>query len=371
MALISVVGGLWIPNPIQFGVSTPGFTSLLMDASGERVAFCGVVPKTGTLDKFEFRVGTVAVAAGSQVRASFQDVSLTNGDPDGTQDQFRDTAGSSFSSNSWIVPGLITSDGTDTGTKRSVTRGDLIACVIEYQTFTTGDSINVSALDLGSATSEGRYSYSDLFTASWAKQFDPLCAVLKYDDGTYGSLDPVRCSGVSGLNHVAFNSGSTPDERGLIFRFPVSVKVGAAWVWVEADADSNLVLYDSDGTTALETILLDANVDAGVGAGGQVRVFTQERELKASTDYRLVVKPTTTSNVGLSDFDVGAAAIMDAFHGGQNWQYTQRTDAGAWTETTTKRAYMALLVTAIGDGCPEAAIAQLANSGGMVGLMHV
>ena len=143
MTLATVKGGLWIPKPPAVS-TTVSFSTFLIDAAGERVAFVIRVPKTGTLDKAEFRVGTVAINAASQVRVSFQDISAANGDPDGTQDQFRDIAGSAFASNTWMVPGLMTSDGTDTGVKRSVTQGDLLSVVIEYQTFTAADSVNVN-----------------------------------------------------------------------------------------------------------------------------------------------------------------------------------------------------------------------------------
>lgn len=348
MALQAIKGGAWIPHIYPTGGLA--FLSLLMDASAEKVACVFRVPKTGTLDKFEFRVGTVSINAASQVRCSFQDVSATNGDPDGTQDQYRNIAGSSFASNTWMVPGLLTSDGTDTGTKRSVTQGQLLAAVIEYATFTAADSVNVNTSNVPSvAVHLALQSYPDLYTTSWAKKNDQaIVLALKYDDGTYefvGGAYPF-----SAVASVMFNNGSAIDERGLFFQLPSPVSIGGAWVIVSSNAagrDFSVILYDSDGSTALETIAVDVDQFASTSARLLFVRFTANRNLLANTNYRLTIRPDTASNIILEEFDVSAAAIMDAVEGGQNFHHTSRTDAGAWTQTTTKRPAMGLLLVGL------------------------
>jgi len=47
---------------------------------------------------------------------------------------------------------------------------------------------------------------------------------------------------------------------------------------------------------------------------------------------------------------VALAAAMDGFPGGQNVHRTERTDLGAWTDTTTKRPWMGVLLTGFNDG---------------------
>lgn len=372
MALVAIVGGLWIPYAPAFAATAPAFTSKLMDASAEGVAAIIEVPKTGTLDKFEWLAGTVTLNANSQIRSSFQDVSLTTGAPDGTVDQFRNTAGSGISTNTWTVPGLITSDGTDTGAKRSVTRGGFLACVIDYSTFTAGDVLNVQTLSTDdiAALASGGIPYTMQFTGAgpWADQTQQPIVGLKYNDGTYAYVGGVTYP-IQALNTVLFNSASTPDERGSIIRFPAPVRVGAAWVRIDLDGDADLVLYDSDGITALETVSMDKDVRQGlVGRTRQIR-FATDRALLANTNYRLVVKPTSVTDLTIYDFDVNAAALLDGVEGGQTWQYTQRTDAGAWTQTVTKRPWMGVLVTHIDDGAGVLAAGLIDN--GFVGRRYV
>ena len=346
MALQTIPGGLWIPRLSQASNNQPAYSNnRVIDASAEKFAFVFRVPKTGTLDKFEFKLGAVTFNAASVLRCSFQDVSLTDGNPDGTQDQFRDMT--SLSANAWNVPGLITSDGSDTGTKRSVTAGDLLSVVFEFQTFTAADSVVIQTINVSGITSPSGQSYSDLFTASWAKTDanGPVFA-LKYNDGSYEFIaNVIPCST---LNNVTFNNASTPDEQGLIFSLPFPVTVTGVWLRVNASADFDIVLYDSDGSTALATVSVDSDVWA-VAASTNAFLRFSPQDLTKDTNYRVVVKPGA-SNVVVHNFEVASAAIMDAVEGGQNWHYTQRTDAGAWTETTTKRPWMGLLVSAFDDG---------------------
>lgn len=350
MALVSIVGGLWIPRPFTNAATAPAFgAGMTIDAAAEKAAYIIEIPRTGTLDKFEFRAGTVSIAAGSAVRCSFQDVSAANGDPDGTQDEFRDIAGSAFASNTWMVPGLLTSDGTDTGTKRSVTAGDLVACVIEYQTFTAADSVIASTIAGTNQADMTNRPYMDLFTAAWAKQSSTYpCVALKYNDGSYEFVGGYPFSAIT---TTAFNTGSTPDERVLKFKFPAPVSVGGAWMRVAGGGDFDCVLYDSDGTTPLVTRSSDKDQKPASGNAGNFMFQWPDVDLSATVDYFLSCKPTSGTNVTYYDFDVNAAAIMDALEGGQNFRFTSKTDGGSpAAETATTRPFCGLLVTRIHDG---------------------
>jgi hypothetical protein len=353
VAYQAIKGGLWIPRPFDWDMpgANPAYSSMLIDASTEKAAYVFRAPKTGTLDKFEWRAGAVSINASSVIRCSFQDVGAADGNPDGTQDQYRDVSGASITANTWIVPGLLTNNGADGGTKRSVTIGDMLAIVIEYQTFTAADSVAVSTVN-----SPGQYigsPYSDHYTGTWAHQYAASGGVfaLKYDDGTYehvlGAVYPA-----SALNGPSFNSGSTPDERGLKFKLPVPFKLRGCYFRAGLFANCDIVLYDSDGSTPLATVTHDGDYQGFSSSYAQQNYVTFPSEVTGAKDtyYRLVVKPTSVSNVILYDFEVSAAAIMDAIEGGQNFHYTQRTDAGAWTDTTTKRPFISLLVSAADDG---------------------
>jgi hypothetical protein len=170
---------------------------------------------------------------------------------------------------------------------------------------------------------------------------------LEYDDATLAYTDTL----LPGFNASAtLASNTTPDEVALYFRFPVGVTVGGAFVIIDLDAAADVVLYDTDGTTALATVSLDSDVRATTNVNGTMIVFPSEIDLTANAYYRLAIKPTTTTAVGYRRMEVRAAGSFDMFDLGQNAHLSTRTDAGAWTETTTIRPRMSLLVTKVHDG---------------------
>lgn len=347
MTIQTVKGGLWIPRPVSHG-ATPSYSSFLLDTNVKKCAVIFEVPETGTLDKAEFRSGAVTINAASVMRASFQTVSGANGDPSGTQDQFRDITQPNFPANTWIVPGLMTSDGTDTGTKRSVTRGQVMALVVEYSTFTAADTANIVGVAnaVGGADLIGRPYIDFNGTGAFVHQNAAIGVMaLKYNDGTYKYTGCLPWSAINAGTNI--NTGTTPNEIGNSITFPSSVSVAGCWVlWnaVGAGRDFNIKFYDTDGTTTLENFTVDADViqNNGVPRFHYFR-FASSHTLTASAAYRLTVVPQTASSNQYLDFTINAAAVMDALEGGQSIFRTERT-GGAWTDTTTKRVLMGLLV---------------------------
>jgi hypothetical protein len=325
------------------------FTEQNLTATGQRQAWVFQVPATGTLNRFGFLLGTVSQAPANGLKFSFQD--LSSGDPDGTQDQFANvTAG--ITSNSWLEPtDYMGSTGLGSGTKRSVTIGDWVACVIEWVSFTAGDFLNFQFLNwgtLGGVYDSGN-TYNDKYNGSaWTKDREPGIIALRYDDGTYKHIAPYWYP-ASALNSATFNSGSTPDERALKFQLPFTCEVSGAEVHgLTLSNNCDLVLYDSDGTTPLVTHGMVAANSVSVSnqyENGRREQFTPTT-LLANTSYRLAIKPGG-SNVTMYDFSVPAASYLGAVEGGTNWVLSTRTDAGAWTDATTKRPWLSLLISGV------------------------
>lgn len=326
---------LLIPEMTYAGTA---FTSMLIDASGEKAAACFSVPKTGNITHIGFRTGIVTTS--DTLRVTLQTIDATTGDPSGSAygGMVKGTQ-ASLSSNTWYEVAL--------GTQASATMGDQIAAVIEYDSYVAGN------LNISYATSQisKNFPYIDLYTTSWTKTAGTLPVIsLKYDDGNYydAGLLPITA-----FNTQAFNSGSTPDERALKFKFPYPVRVKGAWVYVSigSTADFDIVLYDSNGTSVLQTKSVDANI---VALNGNRRVlhilFPATQTLSKDTFYYLSVKPTTANNVTFDDFSVNSAGVLDAISGGQNFYLSTRTDAGSWTDTTTKRPWSGLILDAFDDG---------------------
>lgn len=344
MAIVDFPPTLWPWIPRTAG-NTPAYTSITLNAVNDRAAFIVQVPKAGTLDKFEWLTGAVANNPDNGVRCSFQTVDFTTGFPDGTQDQYRDITGT-LSASTWQEPGLMTSDGTDVGSKRTVTKGEWIACVIEFVNFVTSDSFAVSVLR------EDLHFYNryvaDGSAGTYAKSISSMPVMaLKYDDGTYATFE-YPCWPISAINSYSFTNASTPDERAAKFSFDAPVRVAGAWGTIDLDNDCDLVLYNSGGT-ALATVTLDASQRTGSVALPVIGRFDTSVTLTAGQTYYLAVKPGGSA-VSMITFSAAGASQMQGYPNGGDWYLSTRTDEGSWTDTTTEWPVLGLIIDGVDDG---------------------
>lgn len=336
MAFVSIRGGLLLPKPpANFASNAPGFTTIVtLTAGTHKGAFVFRVPKTGNTKAIGFRLGTVTTP--QDLRVSFQDVSATDGNPDGTEDQTVVIASGSLVASGWNTTGTIT---------RAVTRGDLLAVVIQADSGTPNLQISCPQYGNGDVT---EFPYVVPFTSAWGTKIGRVGSLsLQYDDNSYEPIEGFAYP-YSDLPTVAYNTTSTADEYGLKFQVPFACKVNGGWMSSDIDGDGDIILYDSDGSTALATASIDKDQDAN---GGRFYfTFSAEVTLLANTYYRLVLKPTTTTNLTLRYFEVASAALLDMCDLGQLAHLTNRADAGAWTDVTTQRPWMGVQISAIDIG---------------------
>lgn len=328
-------GPFFAPPTVRVSGVAPTNGSLTIDATDEKVAMVGCVPKTGNITKIGFNVRTVTVAGNLDFR--LETVDATNGTPTGTLWGTNTNLSQNVSATGW-------NEATLTA-PAAVTRAQEIAVV--------GNIVAAAQLQIWchSGGFAQNYPRGLHYTTAWANAGNQPIFALGYDDGSYAVLgqSPPTTGNVNA--NSTFNTGSTPDERGLKFRFPLSVRVSGFWLASDLDGDADVVLYDSDGTTALQTRSLDKDIEAGAGnAGTHVATFPADVTLAANTYYRLVVKPTSVTNLTVYDWDYPNTTLMAADYFGADFHHTQRTDAGAWTDTTTKRAMMGLIVSGIDAG---------------------
>ncbi|HXG17179.1 MAG TPA: hypothetical protein VNK50_13085 [Calidithermus sp.] len=333
MALVTIPGALVIPDNYWPQVSAPTTTSVTLSAGTHRAAMIVRVPRAGTLDGFEWMCAFHTLS-GATVRHSFQDVDLSTGNPDGVVDQFRTFLPTS---GAWVNPGALTADGTDGGAKRTVARGDLLACVIDFTAFGSGSG-QLVVRSLGIASSAVNQWVATFNGTSWTKnaQQAPILA-LRYSDGTYAVFQdwvwPLQA-----LNTRVINVNSTPDESGLRFQVPFDCELEGVEAWVLAGADCQIVLYGPTDTV-LATVALDPDLRQSGSAARYPLLLPAPVALTRNTTYRLVCKPTTTTGVSVYDFTLPGAAYQAALPGGAEWYLTERTDGGAWTDTTTRRPW--------------------------------
>jgi hypothetical protein len=119
-------------------------------------------------------------------------------------------------------------------------------------------------------------------------------------------------------------------------------------VHADFDGDCDLVLYDSGGTQRA-VFSRDKEVRLATAGSAAVTFFTGTWDLSASTDYRIVVKPTSATSLSIYDFDVAATGLITNLVTAK-WYYTHRTDAGAWTDTNTKVPFIGLMLNGFDTG---------------------
>jgi hypothetical protein len=354
---IGAVEMVSLPSPITWPPSFPsqnfggislGGNSNVMDASGEKIAIIVRAPKTGTLKSFA--VKSTAFNTGT-LKFSFQDIDPSTGGPDGTIDQYSTaTNGNSV----WVQPTQITSDGTSGGTKRTVTKDDLVCCVIEFNAFSSGHNFGIMN-QAGDIAEGGRdlveAYYAEFLTGSWVRfAFNGGAFALEYDDGTYGQFSQ-WLTPMTALASRTFSSSDTPDERGNRFVAPSTVQCDGIWARIDLDGPCQAVLYDNSNVVLASSAMTDPDVRGNNAASIASMRFSTPVTLERGSTYRMTIKPSSATSVVIWEFTVPSAALMGAVPGGADMYSTSRADAGSWTDTNTQRYFMGLIITGIlGDG---------------------
>jgi hypothetical protein len=346
MAIVQFIGGLWTPwlPPVEEIGDSAALGVVRIDAASEKIAFILTCPRSGTLDMFEVNTGAVSLILGSVARYSFQGVNA-NGLPDGVVDQYRERPDPPFVDDfEWVAPGLMTDDGTDTGVKRTVVRGEQIACVVDFSSFVAGDYYELQHL----VTTGGGYNATNAewhYTGSWAEQTSALpIVVLKYDDGDYPFLH-----GCFPIHFTSYQDISSAEPaNGMAFSLPAPMLVAGATIRTKATSGSvptpvEVVLYDKDGQTELEVI----QIPTALTERYYTVVFSQDRLLAANEVYRLVLRSTSASvYVRVYYYILNSAAILSATEAGENFYYTAG-EPGSWVDQAENRPWMSLLVSGI------------------------
>lgn len=317
-----------IPSYGSFGpTSTQSHT---LNASNSKIAFLGRVLKTGSIPGALFRTSNVTTS--NALTISLQNTS--GADPDGTQDQSASQA--SVASNTWYEVAF--------GSARSVTRGEKLAMVIEFSSWTTGN-LQIASLGSGVWAKGGDVDYAA--TGTYVRQNRIPIGALRYDDGTIGILDGwASCI----PNSASVGNASTPDERALRFSVPFPCKVGGFVGFYGNAGDADIVLYDTDGTTELAVASLDAAFSAASSGQSAMGMFASDVELTPGGIYRLAHRPSTSTTMTQYYWDYPNTAAMSDIPGGSDWNYSERTNGGSWTNTSTRRFPLFPRFSAFSDG---------------------
>jgi hypothetical protein len=308
-------------------------SALNLNAAAQRVAFIFAAPKAGQLDSFDFLTGTVLQATNG-VRCSFRAVDLTTGFPV-TGNLSTKTLGG-IVSNTWFTPGSFDVPVT-------VARGDLVAAVIQILTFVAGDNIDIR-YGTGIIGFQNFPFLARNDGTNWGTIRGTANLAIRYTDGTFAHV-PGNIALKTQANNVAINNGSSPNEIGNLFRlkFPLRCS-GAYFLWaIGAGAGSYRIrIYDRANVNLVGTA---ENNPALVAGAGYFAVTWPAVALKANVDYRLIVKPTTPTNVGARRYQFQSSALRAVSQWGSSWRRTERSLNGPWIDTDTEIVPMGLLVS--------------------------
>lgn len=345
-------GGVYLPAPLPLQATSIN-SQLGMSAANSRIAWIFAAPKTGNLATIAWR--TTNVSVGGTLDLRLETVDTTTGNPSGA------LVDTNTNVSLAIVGGNANSQIVSTLTAAAaVTRGQLLAWV---PTNPAVSPANMSGGGLALPGGSTNVPYGATYNGtSWTKIATswPLIG-CQYDDGTWYPIDGALFpTSAASIGTTAFSSSSTPDCRGLRFQLPMPARVRGAWVTIDLDGDCNVRLvttaYDqAGGTGILATASLDANV-RGTAAGTVYYVtFDASVDLSANTYYRLIVEPTTTTNLTVYDCSVATLAQLAGFAGGVDFHLTTAKDPtgdGDWTNYnsgTFRNPYMGLHIEGV-DG---------------------
>lgn len=321
-----------VPGIMQ---TTAIYTSLLIDASGEKAEFVFRVPRTGDIRTIRFRLGTTTT--GQTLRAGIYTVDAA-GLPTTTAYGGMAVGTVSVVNADDNVEKVIT-----LATDASATEGDLVAVKIEFNS--TAGNLNIMA---GSGT-----GMSDTYTVhNGAKNATIPLVAIGYSDGTYPYIHGLATF-TAGLSAPTYNSGTaTADEYALLFSVPFKSRLRGMLVGMSIAAGADFEFINYDGTTAVPGMTGTRDGDAFASTGHRLLalLWSTPEELAPNTQRRLSLRPTTANGLALGRGTVGTLAAIEQACGYSGWQTSRRLDQGAWDDSlTTELPYILPIFDQLSD----------------------
>lgn len=391
-----------------------------IDAAGEYQSGVFKATKTGTISKVAIRV--VAVTTADVIAVQVETVSATTGLPSGiyynsaTACTFQDTGDTVTKNGHGLANGdpiqfatIVTTTGISTNTTYYVTGQS--ANTFQVESTVGGGALALTNNGTGTYTAGGQIPAPSANTTYWVGLNgavgipvtigDIICVkvFIEYVDGNLtvgvrtGNVTlhgfpycctstgtPGKSSGSPNIGveysdgivrlpgmipalalatYTAYGNNDAPIRRGLCFQVPYNCRIIGCWIQgAQYVADCNVVLYDSDQATALETIARDKDIGTAVTNEIVYVTFGAGHVLIPNTNYRIAVEPTSTTDIRFYYVDLtddGAEAATKALEGGATWQYTSNntdppTQESHWDNDSDRRPMIAIEIDQLDDG---------------------
>jgi len=360
----------WFPNyPYAFNSLLSSQSDLSVTNAGDAyhlVGYCYMPGGYGTSKtisaagggKIYWLAGARAFNNGStNLQIGIQDTDFSTGAPqrgDGTFDVSKTLVGGTDTINATALNTTTMASGSKT-----VTYGDSIAIVFKLTAKGGADTVAVRSAMTTVVGFNTVCVTKEVSGPTYTGQVAIPCAVIQFDDGTFGTLDGGFVSSTGGIFTANdFQASTTPfDEFGSIFTLDQEFGVDALGFMTAGFGNLSNSIFDlvlvSDplGTpSVVEALSLSPKRMQTSNARWFPAPLGQVRICPPGT-YFVGVRATGSATIRVYTFDVNAAGWLDLLDGGTAWRLGKRVDgSGVYTEVATSRALCGIRIAQTHDG---------------------
>lgn len=328
-------------------------TNFALDQTTDQMEWIFQAKEAATITRLGFRYGS-RTGTPPTYKISLQGVD-GSGNPDGTI-----KGGGSPASKTFTPPADATWDGTwrwhTLDNTYTCANGEALSIVIAYSSGTV-DGANMSSItsvDTWSMTggSLGGAFYAQTNNAG-ARSRSSARAVFAYSSASHVYGQPIK----AGFSSASTTQTTTPDEYASRFILPAgcgtSYKISGVYTSINWPNVRTAKLQLYSGTTILQTRTVDTDtMNFGSQRGNEISFDdTTLATLTFGTEYRIGIQPQDAAGGYLF---LGATqdsnAEWEPYPLGTDWYLSSRTDLGAWTDDTTSRLAMSLILKEITGG---------------------
>ncbi len=259
----------------------------------------------------------------------------------------------SFTGAAPVMPSLAWANVVPNAGTKTIAHGQLICFGVQLINRASADTLQLRCMNIIGGPAWGLTLQSGGGT-TWATNGGSPSLVITYSDGTRGYFVG-GCVFSSLPTTQTWNNTSGTKEYGNVFQVPVPSRIyGVGGCW-QCTADMDIILYsDPFGTPVAEkTYSLVGKQLAGSSGFGQTSqlLFATPFDAAANTNYAVIVKPTSATNVLMNykSFDVAAHQITEIF-GTTSYAINRNTGAFAAQNSQKDRFTIGPIVSAFSDG---------------------
>lgn len=331
-----------IPFALNGAPGVAGNASFDLNGATNRCEILLRAPATGSISKIGF--GTATVTTGCTLRISIEGIDYITGRSNQTllgTDTSATQVVANTDDNVWFETSLVSS--------ANVTAGDWFAVSFSV------DSGTPSALQINTFADNANWYSAPLINyngSTYASYNAGAVLVLVYNvNGTDTTYLTNGCFPTISIATSSYNTGTTLEVNGNQFTLPFSCRADGVWIVSDLDGDSVIELLNSSNTV-IASLSVNKNIPlANTGILPYVLQFSSSIELSANTIYKLMHRPTTTSNITQYVLSCYADDYMTATPGGSAWVHVNGQYAGGYSNLTTysnRQSFIGLSIDGIG-----------------------